>query len=333
MLKVLFMEIKPIVEYPGYSAREDGMILDRNGKVLWKSLTSGGYHTVFINGKNVHVHELILGTFKPLTNRKNMVPNHFDLDKLNNALSNLDWVDDSWNNIHAELMHRRNPNRPHIKVIGDEKILFNTIDECSKYFNKQTLEIWNVLRYDLEIDGKRLVYLKWNDKDVLRIVRDKTLKRDKHTGARNVKILDLSNGNITHYDSMLSAAKSLGVLLTHVRNRLSTKESPKILAKRYIVSDANGDFDYLTDDLKKELLNRGGKLVIGFNKNRMEFKLYNSAYSFIQSESLNKFKKSITTNLKKGKLKEVNQFVFSYIPIEYEDKPDLFLILRMAGLM
>ena len=327
------MKIKPISEYPGYSAREDGTILDQNGKVLHKSLSTGGYHTVFINGKNVHVHELILGTFKPLPDRKNMVPNHFDLDKLNNALSNLDWVDDSWNNIHAELMYRRNPNRPHIKVIGNEKILFNTIDACSEYFNKQTLEIWNVLRYNLEIDGKRLVYLKWDDKDVLRIVREKTLKRIKNTWVRRVKILDLFDGKITHYDSMMSAAKSLGVLLTHIRNRLSTAESPKILNKRYVVSDSDGNFDYLTDDLKKELLNRGGKPVIVFNKNSNEFKLYKSAYSFMQTEGLKEFKKSITTNLKNGKLKEVNQFIFSYVPISYENQPDLFLILRITGLV
>lgn len=333
MLKVLFMEIKPIVEYPGYSAREDGIILDCNGKVLWKSLTSGGYHTVFINGKSVHVHELILSTFKPLTNRKNMVPNHFDLNKLNNALSNLDWVDDSWNNIHAELMYRRNPNRPHIKVIGDEKILFNTIDDCSEYFNKQTLEIWNVLRYNLEIDGKRLVYLKWNDKDVLKVVREKTLKRVSKTKVRNIKIMDLTNGVVKHYESMLSAARSLGVLLTHIRNRLSTAESPKVLNKRYVISDADGNFDYLTDNLKKELMSRGGKLVIAFNKSNNEFKTYKSAYSFIKTEGLKGFKKSITTNLKNKRLKEVNQFLFCYVPIEYEDNPDLYLIMKMGGLI
>ena len=75
------------------------------GKVLKPHLNTSGYECLNLyndNGCNKKtVHRLVLGTFKPHVNMKDLEVNHINGDKLNNHLTNLEWVTRCDNMLHA----------------------------------------------------------------------------------------------------------------------------------------------------------------------------------------------------------------------------------------
>lgn len=92
--------------YDGYSADEDGFIIShkRGNKRLIGQINRYGYPTVIVmvNGiqKNMVVHRLIAKAF--ICNPDNLPEvNHKDGNKLNNSVTNLEWVSKSDNRKHA----------------------------------------------------------------------------------------------------------------------------------------------------------------------------------------------------------------------------------------
>ena len=89
-----------------YAARSDGEIISNVGKtkILVGKVCSSGYRMVVltINGKKQYhnVHRLIAKAFIPNPDGLREV-NHKDGNKLNNAVSNLEWVSTRENQIHA----------------------------------------------------------------------------------------------------------------------------------------------------------------------------------------------------------------------------------------
>ena len=75
-------------------------------KILRLCKNSRGYLTVYILGKVFNVHRLILKTFKPNTNEKELVVNHIDGNKTNNNLNNLEWCTQKYNILHSKKMGR-----------------------------------------------------------------------------------------------------------------------------------------------------------------------------------------------------------------------------------
>lgn len=303
------IEIKPLVGYEGYYASSEGEILDKDHNKLEKKVNTRGYYTVYMRGKTLLVHLLMLRAFKPVKDKaeKNLLGNHYDLNRLNNHIDNLEWVTSEWNNIHHVLFRNKNPDRPHIKVIkpNSEVILFNTIEEVSNYYNLSIKDFWNAFK-EGSYNEDKLVYLKWDDKDVLRVVREQHLCRDieaygKRTPAkRGVKIIDLETSEIKSYESLNSAAKDHNVRITHIRNRLSKPEKFRIFKGKYVIIDAEGNFDFLTENVKQILLSRGRKSVVAYNLETMRFYFYKSAYEFIKKNNLRDKKSPITKNLKNG---------------------------------
>lgn len=82
-----------------HSVREDGVVL-RDGKVLNTWLSTAGYPTFKIDGKNIRVHRAVAEAFIPRVEGKPDV-NHVDGNKTNNHVSNLEWCTRGENAIHA----------------------------------------------------------------------------------------------------------------------------------------------------------------------------------------------------------------------------------------
>ena len=99
---------KKVPGFPGYSVSPDGVVYSsKRGDQhhpLSPSLSSGYAQVKFSNGdikKNYQVHRLVAELFIPNPKKLDIV-NHIDGDKLNNAVSNLEWVDRKGNAKHYE---------------------------------------------------------------------------------------------------------------------------------------------------------------------------------------------------------------------------------------
>lgn len=93
--------MKTINEFPNYEINELGQIKNKKtGKILSQSLSSKGYYQVNIGNKSRRVHRLLAEAFIPNPSNLETV-NHIDGNKLNNSLSNLEWMSRSNNVLHS----------------------------------------------------------------------------------------------------------------------------------------------------------------------------------------------------------------------------------------
>lgn len=89
----------------------------------WKD--SVGYRKVTISGKNEFVHRFVAIAFIPNPENKPQV-NHKDGNKLNNAVSNLEWVTDAENKQHAKntgLMRGLKGSRNHFSKLSEVEVV------------------------------------------------------------------------------------------------------------------------------------------------------------------------------------------------------------------
>lgn len=89
------------VENPFYFITEDGDVYNKEGKLLTKHSTDGYYRVKLSRGCKrgmYRVNRLVAMTFIPNPNNYPIV-HHIDGDRLNNKVSNLEWVDNSNNQI------------------------------------------------------------------------------------------------------------------------------------------------------------------------------------------------------------------------------------------
>lgn len=120
--------MKELEDFKGYYATEDGNIIGKRGKIINGKITWDGYREVVLSDgnrrRNARVHILICEAF--LGERpEGYVVNHKDCDKLNNQLSNLEYVTIGDNTRHAVANGRlKCKGRPVSSLSKDE---FNTI--------------------------------------------------------------------------------------------------------------------------------------------------------------------------------------------------------------
>ena len=104
--------LKAITGYDGkYAVDDSGYVINaKTGRVLKQSSTKKGYQKVdlYLGGerKTVRIHRLVAEAFILNPDNKPQV-NHIDNNKLNNAVSNLEWVTDSENKEHYRIFRRK----------------------------------------------------------------------------------------------------------------------------------------------------------------------------------------------------------------------------------
>ena len=92
--------------FPLHCVTEEGNVYSiKSGKYLNQTLNHKGYPRValFYNGnrKTASVHRLVLTTFSPVIGMEDLEVNHKDGNKLNNHVSNLEWMTSLENTQHA----------------------------------------------------------------------------------------------------------------------------------------------------------------------------------------------------------------------------------------
>ena len=149
-----------------YQISNYGRVKGVRGTIL-KPWNSNGYLYVSI-GKEHHqsIHRLVMLTFEPIENSKEMQVNHKDGNKENNNLSNLEWVTPSENLQHSYDVLKRTPAygnaiQSHRKgvysmdITTKEKIYFDSQTDCAFYYG---CDKSNLTKY---IDTEK-VWIKYN---------------------------------------------------------------------------------------------------------------------------------------------------------------------------
>lgn len=133
---------EPIKDYPLYQIDTDGNIYNQNGSLKTLISNHNGYYQVsfIVDGKiyTERVNRLVAKQFilndDPIN--KTQV-NHKDGNKLNNNVSNLEWVTPSENCLHAVNVLKKSNAR---KIIGINKdtheilYTFNSLADAGRYF-------------------------------------------------------------------------------------------------------------------------------------------------------------------------------------------------------
>ena len=105
-----------------YIITEDGQIINaHNGHILKPQPNSKGYLRVSIGGKLQFVHRLVAEKYIPNPDNKEQV-NYKDGNKLNNSVSNLEWVTNKENRNHAvkEGLHLQGDDCPWSKLDSEK---------------------------------------------------------------------------------------------------------------------------------------------------------------------------------------------------------------------
>lgn len=336
------VRIKEIPHIPGFYATTDGKILDKNKKEIHQYIKPTGYVWASFNSNEYAVHDIILKTFEPIplylkgpTNA-----NHFDMDRTNNHLSNLDWVDRRFNGIHGHLMKDVVESESSwINAAKDDGTgyRFYNLAQAADFFNVTKRRVWDELKTNGRIKGYTISYRSKVTQNSTRDDINKSVARDRNnygtfsSASRPIKIMNLATGNVERFDNMNKAAKHFGVGLTSIRNRLSTPEKPKVLNSKYVIIDADKDFSFLNERLIKELRSRGSTTVVVYDEKDGSYKTYLSARSFLKKHSGYKGARSyVAKALKIHKTVKFKEYIIALLPQENEHQPDLYLIEQIA---
>ena len=97
---------RALVEYPGYSVTESGVVIGKRASEIKQAPDKRGYPKVCIwvggKAKHVFVHRLVALAWVPNTNPRELTQvNHIDEVKTNNHKSNLEWCNSKQNNNHG----------------------------------------------------------------------------------------------------------------------------------------------------------------------------------------------------------------------------------------
>lgn len=114
-------EIKQIIGFEEYLITTNGEVINKNNKILKPQNNGKGYLFIRLRNKSkFYIHRLVAINFIPNPNNLPQV-NHIDGNKVNNTLSNLEWCNNSLNQIHARKLGL-NKGRKYLRKLNKEDI-------------------------------------------------------------------------------------------------------------------------------------------------------------------------------------------------------------------
>lgn len=211
--------------FPGfyYVPGLDRVLIDINGHVIdlkrkccpLPIVDVPGYLSIYVNNKTRHIHRLLALTFidvpENLINKA--IVNHIDGNKLNNHLSNLEWVNHSGNIIHAYRNGLRTDNRPVlIKDIRTNEITrFYSVSELARKMNVDPSLVVVYLRpYNRNKLAWNFYVLIYEGEEWPVIDTDQIGKHRNGT-AKDVVIININTSEMYIFESLGIACKELGM--------------------------------------------------------------------------------------------------------------------------
>lgn len=323
--------MKPISIAPGLYAGEDGKIYNEDKSERNHYVNGDGYLTVGIKTEDgrfvtIGIHRLIAFAFhKPAVDHLLLTVNHLDGDITNNVPSNVEWETNKNNIVHGVLLNRYSTRPLLIYEKDKECCYFNDLYDASLRFDMDIDTLWRNIRDKVKIDGGSLQHLKSSDKRVLVIKRLEPWKGKEEIIP--ISMFDLETNEITHYDDIKDAAVFHNVKRTLIRIRISTPGFPKVFKRRYVFVKASENFDFLTEEVKKELSKRNKPLrVLAYHTEYQTWDEFDSVYQFISTTRTSR--KAVHNRLRKGSLEPIGVWIIKYIPNIEEDKKAILQMVR-----
>ena len=133
---------RTIQDFPNYQVSNLGNVKHIKNGLLQPQKTIFGYLSVILYKmdknrkktiKKFRVNRLVLSTFCPVRNMKNLQVNHLDKNRKNNNLNNLEWTTAKENSIHKHKTIEKYYNS--ISCYDKNGKYFNSYREAGKYYN------------------------------------------------------------------------------------------------------------------------------------------------------------------------------------------------------
>lgn len=317
---------KLIPDSKEYYITLSGVVTNKEGKVQNHYINGDGYVTVSIEHVSkgfvtYGLHRLKMLTFKPIENPELFTVNHIDKDKLNNDLPNLEWSSTGENNTHSAIFLNRFNLRPLIGSISESGVsgYYDDLLDAAESLGVLTETVWECVKTGNPLNGLRLFHITSKSSHVTKLRLSK--QGMDAVPKRPCKVINLIDGQIDYYESVDSAARTLGFFKTVLHNAFSSTNDHRVFGGRYVVVNADENLDWLTDEVVVKLLSRGKKPVISLKVHTNVFERWESAAHFFKTNGLSK--KAVTTSLKKENIRLINGFLFCYLSDEETDKNKL----------
>lgn len=311
--------LKIIPGTKGFLADEFGNIYNPNGSKRNTYTNGDGYVTTAVKTEDgvwttFGVHRLVaLAFLSDSITESRIFVNHRDCDVKNNNVTNLEWVTSHENNVHVVIMTNTSS---YPSVIA----LFNNIPK-EQHCNASAaggahdltpLQVWDSIKDNCSYDGWRFVFNSHKNVVLKEFKNQQVFKRDQAGRfiQKQIKMLDVNNGNIIIFSSVTEAAKSFNTNTAHITTSLEKPGMVKLFRKQYRVVYGDNDFQEVSKEAVEEAQGRGRKKVVACKLGLNKLFVYASASDFIRDNKLSK--KAVSTILKKDSFRELNGWVFCY---------------------
>lgn len=311
--------LKTIPGTKDFLADEFGNIYSPDGLKRNTYTNGDGYVTASVKTEDdvwitFGVHRLVALAFLSnfVTESRTFV-NHRDCDVKNNHVTNLEWVTCYENNVHLVVMTNTSSYPSVIALFNGvpKERYCNTID-AGEVYGLTPLQIWDSIKDGCCYDGWQFVFNSQKSVVLKEFKNQYVVKRDKigRFVQKQIKMMDVNNGNILVFTSVTEAAKYFNTNTSHITTSLEKQGIVKLFRKQYRVAYNDVEFQEVSKVAIEEACERGRKKVVacklGFNK----LFVYASASDFIRDNQLSK--KAVSITLKKDSFRKINGWLFCY---------------------